>query len=755
MLTGIFARSFKIEAVGRIEIFLVFVLIPFILTRNTYAQGPSEPVLNIFEANGLQGAVDQSGKQIIPPKYDELGWSDGFQDFNNGFIGYRKGQKWGLISASDEVITPPLYNSISAASSNLLIASKKGNFSGESFFGIINTKGKLVMPFMYAGLELHGEVIIAQKHDYNLRKYGLLSLDNDVILPFAYPSIYALGKNLFVLGKPDSRVMIVNKKGQEVMSHAIDSISASEEGYYHTYLGGKTGLLNNEGTTLLNPDFKKISIEGREIQMLQFNTWTFFDSNNQEVISVEFDDIQKGNKNNYITRINNKYRLSDLNKFNTDFFDKISIVSNGFYKITKKEKVGLLSDNGTIILPPIYDSLHYDSGFAYVVSSTSEPIWSLFDTLGIEKTKFEYEALRPVTEKLFPVKRHTRWGYINRVGEEVVHCVFDSVGNFRSGKSKVIFHGEQGVIDKNGDWVIFPDKQKITIINDSLYLVGKGKQTRLKSFNGDLIYFTENEIKIKPQYLEEKIDSITTWRISFSGTIFDKVESNLPDPVLFQDSLFIISAKDTKAVVASSGQILIPFGENEDILPGAGGLIGIKRDGYYGFVDFNNKLRISNRYERVKPFSNALAPVMIRGKWGFIDKNEQIIAQPLYNEVGEFKNGICPVRINKKWGMIDLAGNIVVEINFDNLQQTEKGLWLSRIDNEFGLLDPTGKTILLPRYTSVKPVEGNLIIVSRKGLYGVADHDGVMIVGFMYNQLDYDPHRDLFISVKEGKWEKL
>jgi len=429
--------------------------------------------------------------------------------------------------------------------------------------------------------------------------------------------------------------------------------------------------------------------------------------------------------------------------------------SNSFYKITKGEKVGLLSNNGTIVLPPVYDSLYYHNGFAYVVSSTGKPTWSLFDTLGIKKTKFEYEALRVVTEKLFPVKRHSRWGYINRVGVEVVHCVFDSVGKFHAGKSKVVFHGEQGVIDENGDWVIFPEKQKITLFNDSLYLVYKGKQTQLKSFNGELIYFTENEIIIKSQYLEEKIDSITTWRISFLGTIFDKFKSNLPEPVLFQDSLFIISGQDTKAVVASSGQILIPFGENEDILPGTEGLIGIERDGYYGFVDFKNKLRIANRYEQVKPFSNALAPVMIRGKWGFIDNKEQIIAQPVYNEVGEFKNGICPVRRDSKWGMIDLAGKIVVEVNFDDLQQTETGLWLSRINNEFGLLDTTGKTILLPRYGSIKPVGGNLIIVSRKGLYGVADHDGVMIVGFMYNQLDYDEHRNLFISMKEGKWQKL
>jgi len=116
--------------VGRFEFFLVFVLVPFTLTRNTYAQGQPEPVLNIFHANGLQGAADQNGKQIIPPKYDELGWSEGFQDFNNGIIGYRIGQKWGLISASDEIITAPLYNNIAPASLNLLIASKKGNFSG-------------------------------------------------------------------------------------------------------------------------------------------------------------------------------------------------------------------------------------------------------------------------------------------------------------------------------------------------------------------------------------------------------------------------------------------------------------------------------------------------------------------------------------------------------------------------------------------------------------------------------------------------
>ena len=97
---------------GRTRRVIVLVLILFILSWNSSAQGPSEPVLNVFEINGLKGAVDQSGNEIIPARYDELGWSDGIQDFNSGVIGYQKDEKWGLISSSDEIITPPLYNSI-------------------------------------------------------------------------------------------------------------------------------------------------------------------------------------------------------------------------------------------------------------------------------------------------------------------------------------------------------------------------------------------------------------------------------------------------------------------------------------------------------------------------------------------------------------------------------------------------------------------------------------------------------------------
>jgi len=697
------------------------------------------------------GLLDDSGKEIIPPEYEELGWSQGTPVFHGEIIGYKKNGKWGLLSAKNSKITPPLYHSLYIQSDELILASKKGNFSGQEFFGIIDYKGKLVIPFTYAGLQVLSTAIIAQKHDYNQRRFGLIGLDNNIRLPFVYSNIYSISGDLLVVEKGDKLVSIANTQGKQVITYPIDSISNAGGNYLNTWENGKVGLANSKGESIFQPLYKEIKITSNSAEALAFNSWLFFKAEDSIYIEIKYDEIQEVSDDRYIVKTNDQYRVLDLyHSVSSGAFDAIKQASPGFFIVSKNNMLGLVS-NDEIIIPIVYDTLTYDKGFIFAGNLGNRNHWSLFDTLGIEKSTYDYQDMRMGSEGRYAVKRNNKWGFIDRMGNETIHCVFNSVTPFSNGKSKVIFHHEQGVINRSGDWLIFPGKKEISIINDTLYLEKTANQSKLLSFEDELIYFTENEIQIFTNYLVETIDSVTKWRISFRGTIFDKESGNEPEPLLFQDSLFIITKESVKGIVTASGNVVIPF-VNQDIKPGPDEFLAVRRDGFYGFVDMNNVLRVSNRYEDVQPFDNGRAAIKIRGKWGLIDKNETIIAQPIYQEIGNFQHGVCAVLLNNRWGLIDLNGNVVVEPELHELHQTENGNWISKKGALFGLIDETGKTILLSKYQAVIPVDNQRTIVKRKGKFGVADNNGVMLIGFHYDHLQYLKHQGIFVAMIGGEW---
>jgi len=457
-----------------------------------------------------------------------------------------------------------------------------------------------------------------------------------------------------------------------------------------------------------------------------------------------------------ITR-NSRSWLVDINMEPiSSVYDKIIELSDNYYEVKTRNKTGIIKALGEEILSPDFDSLAISGPFIYALNQQEKQHkWLVFDTLGIQKSRYSYEDLKAVSERLIAVKRNKNWGFINREGEEIIQCVYTEVTRFEGGKSKVSFHGEEGVINRQGEWLVYPGPRKISIINDSLYLEKSKKQTRLLKFNGELVYFTDNDLTPNELFLIEQVDSLTNWVISFYGTIINS-DANLEiPPVRFYDSLNIIHRRDQVGVVSDNGLEVIPFGQYDQILPPSEGFLGIEADGFYGFVDLNNKLRIANRYEGIGPFIAGLAAVKIRGRWGFINKSEDLVCQPLYDDVGDFQNGICLVRNGQKWIVIDRNGNKVQSAEFEGIEKLESGNFRVFTNNSYGLLTPSGKTLLQTRYQEIDDLGDDRIMVKRRGHYGILDINGVNLIPTIYDKLEYLPSKDQFLTMNKGVWETL
>lgn len=70
------------------------------------------------------------------------------------------------------------------------------------------------------------------------------------------------------------------------------------------------------------------------------------------------------------------------------------------------------------------------------------------------KTVQQYDQLGEYSERLAPVKRNGKWGFINVRGEEVISCQYDEVSIFHEGKAAVKMDNQWGYINSNNEMVI-------------------------------------------------------------------------------------------------------------------------------------------------------------------------------------------------------------------------------------------------------------------------------------------------------------
>src|SRR5688572_22245275 len=148
---------------------------------------------NLFEENGKIGLKDASGKIIINAQYEALGWSNGKFSIVNNVTGYKLHGLWGLINTENHRITKPEFQDLSPGEGLILVARKKLPHSVKVQAGCLNISGKVVVPFQYDGLSIASFRAIVYMKSASRFNHGLIDLENKLLIPINFQSIYPLG----------------------------------------------------------------------------------------------------------------------------------------------------------------------------------------------------------------------------------------------------------------------------------------------------------------------------------------------------------------------------------------------------------------------------------------------------------------------------------------------------------------------------------------------------------------------------------
>jgi hypothetical protein len=343
--------------------------------------------------------------------------------------------------------------------------------------------------------------------------------------------------------------------------------------------------------------------------------------------------------------------------------------------------------------------------------------------LGKQKTSRLYDRIDAFNGSYFPVENKNHWGAVDTGGKEIVACVYDSLMQQKGEYIAVKFRGQYGIIKLNEEWVVTPKPNRSEIVDSIRFIERTPKTWFLKTFDGSMIYFSDNPFEMEGDHILEYLPSGTVWKIDLQGTISERL------------------APPEEAVQRI-------FEETE-------GLRAIQRDGKYGFVDSRGRLRIANRYDDIQPFSEGLAAIKIRGRWGFLNHQDKIAIQPIYEEVSAFGGGYSLVRQKGLNGLIDLTGKQVLPARYDDIDVLPGKRLLITQNNLAGLADASGKILINPKYEHVDDLNNGYVIIERDGKFGLLNLQGLSTIPLMYDALIYDRHHDQYIALKKATWQTL
>lgn len=278
-----------------------------------------------------------------------------------------------------------------------------------------------------------------------------------------------------------------------------------------------------------------------------------------------------------------------------------------------------------------------------------------------------YSWVGPFYEGRAAVEIDGKWGFIDRLGHEVIPCTFNSVSHFSGNAAKVERNGKFGFIDMDGYEFISPMYDSAGDFSEEVAAV---------ETNGKWFFIDKNAmIAVAGEYgtagrMSEGLfyAKRLNWNKSGKYGFYDK-DGNEVIPAIYNQAQDFSGGMACVAksslwsglkygFVDKSGDMVIPF-EYDNAGNISEDAVAVKKNGKWGFIDRLGCEIIPCRYDGAGSFYDGLAQIMQGGKRGFIDMMGNEIIPCIYDYAYRFSEGLAAVQLNGEWGYIDIRGNKV------------------------------------------------------------------------------------------------
>lgn len=422
--------------------------------------------------------------------------------YEKSVLTYKENGKYGLINLEGKQITKPVYDEISS------INYKEGTFlvKQNELEGIINMKGKVIIKCEYEsvtsdnyysenGNKKQAGFIVSKKTEDGYR-YGYANYRGTIILNPIYTQLervteIANEKGVYFIAFKNGQAGLL-KNNKEILNYEYEDIQYNVLGsIFVTKRNGKYGAVNQEGTTVLYPEYDNVYTGGMYLNALKDKDIFIFDLNGNKIETNEVSKTKTENANYYITiDKNNKYKVVDSkdNIIIDKDYTYIEYLPGDYFIVERDSKSGIIDSNGKSVIELKYDSISrinetdilqmetnknialYNLNMKEIVSMDNAIVKEVKDEkayiLLYSDTDFKYLDKKGniltsqnlfENNPLFAKNINGKWGFVDKEGNLKVQNDYELVTDFNKyGFAGIKKDGKWGSINQNGEVVQEP-----------------------------------------------------------------------------------------------------------------------------------------------------------------------------------------------------------------------------------------------------------------------------------------------------------
>ncbi len=458
-------------------------------------------------------------------------------------------------------------------------------------------------------------------------------------------------------------VSIVN-----VIKNGEDKKKVKSYSYYTVYENGKFGVINNEGETVINPEYTEIVLIPNKDVPIFICT---YDLNDQD--------------GTYKTKVINQKNEEIFKEYSkVEAIDNFDSKQNIWYeddvlRVEKDGKYGLINFEGKEVLPCDYDEITALKGVTNNLLVKKDGKVGLVNEKGQTIVNTEYKDIKTLKEgyknEYIIVNDNNQYGIISTTGTVIIEPKYEDV--------KYLNNSEMFAIKDAGVWKLINKDNQILI--DGGYdniIEAKGENVVVEKDGKYGVVTTKNEEKIPVEYEQIKY-TFSIYYIAKTGGKYGIINLNNEQVKDFNyiNMDYVEKGDFIQADVSDTETVIFDNNLSEKI----NGIVSeINQEKGYIKVYTNNEYKYYNfKFEEKKSSdiltSNNLFLSKKDGKYGYVNKEGKVIVDYIYEDGTEQNScGFAAVKKDGVWGSINKVGAVELEpsVNLDsNIYTTFIGKW--------------------------------------------------------------------------------
>lgn len=359
-----------------------------LLTNDVIAlyRGAKYALMRHYQLNNENSVVDDIKDTEVSFPLTKYIYNDVLH-LNDGFFLVAKGDLW-AVSSKEKIITEFWYPNVGHFKNGFAKVSR-------IYSGYINENGRESIPLIYDNTHENFSTsgLVAVKKNL----WGVVDINNSVVIPFEYEDVKILCNNVIVVKKGGIWYIFDKLNNKKILPN-IDIIEElSEKLIVIRNINEKSeyskGVVNSDFKEIISPKFTMFHKYGNSISAFDGKYYGYFDLDGNVLIPFKYENLSldsnklKGfelNGRYGIVSIDNKVVFKPIYDFAMSFNDNFMLLKNN-------KKYGVGNKFGKITIPLMYDDISLIHGTEYfkckkngimtVVDSKNKVVFSDFEDI--------------------------------------------------------------------------------------------------------------------------------------------------------------------------------------------------------------------------------------------------------------------------------------------------------------------------------------------------------------------------------------